>query len=414
MRAAGCPTRSRRAAPTSRPWRSATTLCWWIVSRFSWRAETKLAPSSSGKRRDDARDHLAHAVLDEARAAMGLFDDLDLVGALHQLVDLRGHARLGDLQQRGGVDLGRALLDAADLQGGEAALVVGGHGHALEDALDLLRREPVARRAARARERRRAPARTGTRSCPSPRRRPCGACRARRRPRARAACRSPACGRPRRAPACARGSAPRSSPRRARAPWRARTSSAMCCASVSARNGDSLRHDLADRLVDDLLEARHVRALLLAAQIDEALQAREEQLVADAHDLLDARHADAREPDRDRRRARLHVVVRALRGDSGGVSRVACTVASLARDRVRPPRASAADCRDRRFWYHSALGSPSEARSGWARDSQAERLATELQCHNATHRRLSVGRGGRGGRSDGVGWTWGSQVEREA
>jgi hypothetical protein len=39
-------------------------------------------------------------------------------------------------------------------------------------------------------------------------------------------------------------------------------------------------HDLADRLVDDLLEARHVRALLLAAEIDEALQPREEQLVA--------------------------------------------------------------------------------------------------------------------------------------
>ena len=35
--------------------------------------------------------HLAHAVLDEARAAVRLLDDLDLVGALHQLVDLRAH-----------------------------------------------------------------------------------------------------------------------------------------------------------------------------------------------------------------------------------------------------------------------------------------------------------------------------------
>ena len=72
-------------------------------------------------------------------------------------------------------------------------------------------------------------------------------------------------------------------------------------------------HDLADRLVDDLLEARHVRALLLAAEIDEALQAREEQLVADADDLLDARDADAREADGDTRGARLDVLADAVR-----------------------------------------------------------------------------------------------------
>ena len=60
-------------------------------------------------------------------------------------------------------------------------------------------------------------------------------------------------------------------------------------------------HDLADRLVDDLLEARHVRALLVAAEIHEAVQPREEQLVADAHDLLHARDAHAREADRDAR-----------------------------------------------------------------------------------------------------------------
>ena len=119
-----------------------------------------------GKARDDAGDHLAHAVLDEARPAVGLLDDLDLVGALHQLVDLRGHARLDDLEQRRGVDLGDALLDAADLQRRQAALVVGGDRHALEDALDLLVGEARRRRAARARARRRAPARTGRRSCP--------------------------------------------------------------------------------------------------------------------------------------------------------------------------------------------------------------------------------------------------------
>jgi hypothetical protein len=32
-----------------------------------------------GKAGDDARDHLAHAVLDEARSAVGLFHHLDLV-----------------------------------------------------------------------------------------------------------------------------------------------------------------------------------------------------------------------------------------------------------------------------------------------------------------------------------------------
>ncbi len=87
---------------------------------------------------DDPGDHLADAVLDEAGTPVGLLHDLDLVGALHQLVDLRGHARLGDLQQAGGVDLGGALLAAADLQGREAALVVGRQRHAFEHGLDLL------------------------------------------------------------------------------------------------------------------------------------------------------------------------------------------------------------------------------------------------------------------------------------
>jgi len=55
-----------------------------------------------------------------------------------------------------------------------------------------------------------------------------------------------------------------------------------------------------------------VRALLLAAEVDEALQAGEEQVVGDPHDLLDAGHADAREADGDARRARLHVSAEAL------------------------------------------------------------------------------------------------------
>ena len=37
--------------------------------------------------------------------------------------------------------------------------------------------------------------------------------------------------------------------------------------------------DLADRLVDDLLEARHVRALLVGAELDDAFEASREQLL---------------------------------------------------------------------------------------------------------------------------------------
>ena len=62
-------------------------------------------------------------------------------------------------------------------------------------------------------------------------------------------------------------------------------------------------HDLADRLVDDLLEARHVRALLVGAELDDALEARREQLLgavlAEPDHLLDAGHADPREAQLD-------------------------------------------------------------------------------------------------------------------
>ena len=50
------------------------------------------------------RDHLAHAVLDEARVHVRALDHLDLVAALHQLVDLRAHRALDDPQQRLGLD----------------------------------------------------------------------------------------------------------------------------------------------------------------------------------------------------------------------------------------------------------------------------------------------------------------------
>jgi hypothetical protein len=70
-------------------------------------------------------------------------------------------------------------------------------------------------------------------------------------------------------------------------------------------------HHLADDVVDDLLEARHVRALLLRSEVDEAVELRVIELLgtagADADDLLDVRHADARQRHRDRRGRRLHI-----------------------------------------------------------------------------------------------------------
>src|SRR5262249_825069 len=60
-------------------------------------------------------------------------------------------------------------------------------------------------------------------------------------------------------------------------------------------------------------EAGHVRALLVAREVDEAVEPREEELVADPHDLLDTGDADPREADRDARRARLDVVAGAER-----------------------------------------------------------------------------------------------------
>jgi hypothetical protein len=75
---------------------------------------------------------------------------------------------------------------------------------------------------------------------------------------------------------------------------------------------------LADRLVDDLFEARHVRALLARPQVDEAFELRGEQLlapvVAHADDLLDGRDADAGERELQRRELALDVLYRDLGG----------------------------------------------------------------------------------------------------
>ena len=73
--------------------------------------------------------------------------------------------------------------------------------------------------------------------------------------------------------------------------------------------------DLADGRVDDLFEARHVGALLDRAEVHVAVEAREEQLFANPHDLLHARDPDARETDRDAGGARLHIPSGAEPGD---------------------------------------------------------------------------------------------------
>jgi hypothetical protein len=69
---------------------------------------------------------------------------------------------------------------------------------------------------------------------------------------------------------------------------------------------------LADRVVDDLLEARHVRALLARPQVDEAVELRRVQGLRpariDADDLLDVGDAHARERDVERGDLVLHIL----------------------------------------------------------------------------------------------------------
>ena len=251
---------------------------------------------------DHAREHLAHAVLDEARPAVRLFDDLDLVGALHQLVDLRGHARLGDRQQqrwRRSPRRSSSVQPICSVASPRWLCVA--TGTLLEDRA----------RSARSLK-------------------PCSA----RRSRARAATSSCAHGQAVMPGGRDADDAPRAVLEGDRAAVqrvdllglhaghrrglvlgvarRDRHLGALGALARAHELGDVLgerlgaerrlaEHDLADRLVDDLLEARHVRALLAAVEIDEAVEAREEQLLADPHHLLDAGDADAREAERDRR-----------------------------------------------------------------------------------------------------------------
>ncbi len=90
------------------------------------------------ERLDDAANHLSDAVLDEPGSPVRLLDDVSLVRALHQLVNLRRHRLLDDLQQRRGVDLVVAQLGASDVERSEASLIVRRHGHGLEDLVDVV------------------------------------------------------------------------------------------------------------------------------------------------------------------------------------------------------------------------------------------------------------------------------------
>ena len=76
--------------------------------------------------------------------------------------------------------------------------------------------------------------------------------------------------------------------------------------------GALAEHDLADRVVDNLLEPAHVGALLVRAEVDEAVEPGRKELfravVAEPDDLFDVRHTDPREGQRERRNAALDVL----------------------------------------------------------------------------------------------------------
>src|SRR5919106_289198 len=83
------------------------------------------------------RDHV------EAGVGVGLLDHRALVRALHQLVDLAGHRGLDDAEEPASVDIDVRVLGAADVEGSDAPLVVGGYGDGVDDAIDLGRVETL-------------------------------------------------------------------------------------------------------------------------------------------------------------------------------------------------------------------------------------------------------------------------------
>ncbi len=270
---------------------------------------------------DDSLDHLPHAVLDEAGSAVGLLYDVSLVDPLHQFVDLRGHRLLDDLDEGPRVDLDAALLTDTDVERAETALVVGRDRDCLEDPLDLLDVIAILAEAGVG-GRGDQLLRAWTRGHPL-----CGDADQGARPRLGAD-----------SAAVERVQLLGLNPgdRCGLVLGEPRTDGDLRAAgalALSHERGDVLgerlglerrlaEDDFADRLVDDLLKPRHVRALLAGAQIDDALEACPEQLLAavlaQTYHLLDARHSNLREAEADRWAAGLDV-------DGGGGGREAGT-----------------------------------------------------------------------------------------
>src|SRR5829696_9637827 len=264
---------------------------------------------------DREPEHLAHAVLDEPRARVRLLDHVGLVGALEQLVDLRAHRALDDRQQLLGADrpVG-GVVGRAQPQRPEPALVVRGDRHRLEHPLDLLAVEPLGGEAS---------ARlAGGHGLPA---------------RARRHALRLGTDQPPRRPLHGAGRGERGTQllvRRARRGPLAQLGVARTQPDLGAARALDVAHALGDargqpvergrrpdhRSLDRLVEARHVRAALVAAELDGAVDRDEQRplgpLGAEPDDLLDARHAHLREGERGLRTVRLDVVAAVVRGES--------------------------------------------------------------------------------------------------
>ena len=83
---------------------------------------------------EDAPDHDADRVLDEAGLEMRVLDDEQLVGPLEQRVDRSAHGALHDVDEL----LAAQPRLGADDERAAAALVVGGERDELENPLDVL------------------------------------------------------------------------------------------------------------------------------------------------------------------------------------------------------------------------------------------------------------------------------------
>src|SRR3954454_21545498 len=259
---------------------------------------------------DRASNRLAHAVLHEPRTTRRPLNHRDLVRALHQLVDLAGHRVFDDREQLRGVHLALVLLGQPEVERAQSPLVVRRYRYGLENPGELVVAEAIGGQAlARASDNQLLGAWA--------RRHPLGGdahepARAALRGDRRAEQREDLLG---------------ADPgHRCRLVlWIAggdRHLRAQRVLALAHLDGDSLgellgleaalaEHHVADDVVDDLLEARHVRALLLRSEVDEAVEVGVIELLGtartDADDLPHVRDPDARERHSDCRGRRLYI-----------------------------------------------------------------------------------------------------------